>query len=68
MRRISKVQWQLAAAIDVMRLFCNPKAHPDQCGEMSLEMASNLYTTAHASLVSAYNALEAAERLQHGRM
>ena len=68
MRRISKVQWQLAAAIDVMRLFCNPKAHPDQCGEMSLEMASNLYTTAHASLVSAYNALEAAERLQHGRI
>lgn len=68
MRRISKVQWQLAAAIDVLRLFCNPKAHPDQCGEMSLEMASNLYTTAHASLVSAYNALEAAERLQHGRM
>lgn len=68
MRRISKVQWQLAAAIDVLRLFCNPKAHPDQCGEMSLEMASNLYTTAHASLVSAYNALEAAERLQHGRI
>lgn len=67
MRRISKVQWQLAAAIDVMRLFCNPRYHPDQRGEMTLEMASNLYTTAHASLVSAYNALEAAERLQHGR-
>lgn len=67
MNRISRAEVSLGSAIEVMRLFGNPKAHPSKWGNMMPEMASNLYNTAHAALVSAYNALEAAERLRHGR-
>lgn len=68
MNRISRAEVSLGSAIEVMRLFGNPKAHPREWGNMTPEMASNLYNTAHAALVSAYNALEAAERMRHGRM
>ena len=55
----------MASAIDVLRLFCDPRYHPHQYDRMSQEVAINLYRTAHGSLVAAYNALEAAHRLQH---
>ena len=65
LRRVANLRWGMASAIDVLRLFCDPRYHPHQYDRMSQEVAINLYRTAHGSLVAAYNALEAAHRLQH---
>lgn len=65
LRRVANLRWVMASAIDVLRLFCDPRYHPHQYDRMSQEVAINLYRTAHGSLVAAYNALEAAHRLQH---
>lgn len=65
LRRVANLRWGMASAIDVLRLFCDPRYHPHQYDRMSQEVAINLYRTAHGSLVAAYNALEAAYRLQH---
>ena len=65
LRRVANLRWGMASAIDVLRLFCDPRYHPHQYNRMSQEVAINLYRTAHGSLVAAYNALEAAHRLQH---
>lgn len=65
LRRVANLRWGMASAIDVLRLFCDPRYHPHQYDRMSQEVAINLYRTAHGSLVAVYNALEAAHRLQH---
>lgn len=65
LRRVGNLRWGMAAAINVLQMFCNPKYHPHQYSRMSQDVAMNLYRTAHGGLVAAYNALEAAHRLQH---
>lgn len=69
LKRIQRLTWSLHAALDVVRLFNNPKWHPENNKGISNDIAMNLYRTAEANLVAAYNALEAGYRLgrQNGR-
>ena len=69
LKRIQRLTWSLHAALDVVRLFNNPKWHPENNKCISNDIAMNLYRTAEANLVAAYNALEAGYRLgrQNGR-
>ena len=65
LRRVANLRWGMASAIDVLRLFCDPRYHPHQYDRMSQEVAINLYRTAHGSLVAAYNALRDSYAVRH---
>lgn len=62
LKKIQRLTWGVHAALDVVRMFCNPK-YTAPTGAIPLEIALNLYRSAEANLVAAYNDLEAGYRL-----
>ncbi len=62
LKKIQRLTWGVHAALDVVRMFCNPKYNAPT-GAIPLEIALNLYRSAEANLVTAYNDLEAGYRL-----
>lgn len=62
LKKIQRLTWGVHAALDVVRMFCNPKYNAPT-GALPLEIALNLYRSAEANLVAAYNDLEAGYRL-----
>lgn len=64
LKKIQSLTWGIHAALDVVRMFCNPK-YTAPTGAVPQEIALNLYRSAEANLVAAYNNLEAGYRLGH---
>lgn len=67
--KIQRLTWGVHAALDVVKMFCNPKWNADAQNNAPHDIATNLFRSAEANLVAAYNDLEAGYKLGrlHGR-
>lgn len=67
--KIQRLTWGVHAALDVVKMFCNPKWNADAQNNAPHDIAINLFRSAEANLVAAYNDLEAGYKLGrlHGR-
>ncbi|MDE6734732.1 MAG: Rha family transcriptional regulator [Desulfovibrio sp.] len=63
LKKIQRLTWGVHAALDVVKLFCNPRYIPGPGGDVPLDIALNLFKSAQSNLVAAYNDLEAGYRL-----
>lgn len=63
LKKIQSLTWGVHAALDVVKLFCNPRYIPGPAADVPLDIALNLFKSAQANLVAAYNDLEAGYRL-----
>ncbi|MDE5878473.1 MAG: hypothetical protein K2G99_00335, partial [Desulfovibrio sp.] len=63
LKKIQRLTWGVHAALDVVKLFCNPRYIPGPGADVPLDIALNLFKSAQANLVAAYNDLEAGYRL-----
>ena len=63
LKKIQRLTWGVHAALDVVKLSCNPRYIPGPGADVPLDIALNLFKSAQANLVAAYNDLEAGYRL-----
>lgn len=61
--KIQRLTWGVHAALDVVKMFCNPKWNADAQNNVPHDIAINLFRSAEANLVAAYNDLEAGYKL-----